>query len=147
MGNRIFNGFLILVFSALLWLIPVTSLTNDFQTDITENDFYVATGEGTTNTTVSLTDSIYDNDTSTLTVSSDLTTDIPTYVSYNTTTRATVFNGLTANTSRTLTVTYDTDALNSDNWSSLLSRIPLIWMIIIICFPLAGLVSILFIKD
>jgi hypothetical protein len=144
MGNKIFYGFLILLFSALLWLIPISSLIYDFRTDVTEDEFYIATEVGSTNTTVTLSDFIYDNDTSTIDVISDLNTDSPTFVSYNTTTRATLFNGLTDNATRNLDITYDTDALDSGAWGTILTIFPKLWMIIIILFPVAGLVAILF---
>lgn len=147
MGNRIFYGFLILVFSALLWLIPVTALIYDFRTDVTENGFYVVTGATATNSTVILTKAIYDDDVTTLEALSDLETDIPTYASYNSTTRATVFTNLTANTTRTLSVFYDTDALNSSAWGTILDIFPKIWMILIIAFPVAGLVAILIMRN
>lgn len=147
MGNRIFYGFLILVFSALLWLIPITSLIYDFRTDVTQNDFYVSTAIGTTNATVVLTKSIYLADVSTLSALSDLASDDPTYASYNTTTRATVFTGLSENATRTLQVSYDTDALNSSAWDTVLDIFPKIWMILIIAFPVAGLVAILIMRS
>jgi len=142
MGNKIFYGFLILLFSALLWLLPITALIYDFRTDVTEDDFYISTAVGSTNTTVTLSDFIYNDDTTTLTAISNLNTDSPTLVSYNTTTRATLFNSITENATRTLNITYDTDALNSSAWDTVLTIFPKIWMIIIICFPVAGLVAI-----
>jgi hypothetical protein len=128
-------------------LLPITALIYTFQTDVTNNQFYVTTSPGITDTTVTLSDSVYDDDTSTIVVISDLNSDIPTLVSYNTTSRATVFNSLTDNASRTLTITYDTDALNSGAWDSVLTIFPKIWMILILCFPVVGLVAILIGKN
>jgi hypothetical protein len=143
MGNKIFYGFLTLVFSALLWLLPITALIYEFKTDVTLNEFYITTSVGSTNTTLTLSHPVYDNVTSSILATSDLNTDLPTFVSYNTTTRATVFNSLTENETRTLSITYDTDALDSGAWDTVLTIIPKIWLIIIICFPVAGLVAIL----
>ena len=142
MPTRIFSGFLILLFSVFLWLIPVTSLVYDFRTDVTTNAFY-STTDASTNATVTLTDFIYDDDVTTLAILSTLNSDAPTWASYNGTTRATVIAGLTANTTRTLKVSYDTDALDSTSWDTILNLFPTLWIIIIICFPLAGLVAIL----
>lgn len=143
MDKKIFTGFLILVFSALLWLIPINSLVYTFRTDVTTNSFYVSTAVGTDNATVALTKAIYDDDTSTLTILSDLYTDVPVLVSYNTTTRATLFNGLTDNATRTISMSYDTDAVNNSSWDTILDFFPNLWLIFIICFDLAALVAVL----
>lgn len=140
---RIFWAFLILVTAALLWLVPITDLIYSFQTDVKTDSFYVATGAGITDVTVILRKAVYNNDTSTLTVFSSNNTDLPSFVSYNTITRATVIDGLTENTTRALEITYDTDALNaSPAWNNILGKVPLIWMVLIIAFPVAGLAAI-----
>ncbi len=141
---RVFYGFIVLIAAALLWLVPITSGIYDFRTDIKDDSFYRTTPVATTNTTVTLTKDVYNNDTSTIVPFSNLNTDTPTFASYNVTSRATVITGLTANTSRTLQVSYDTDALGgSVSWDTFLDLFPKIWMIIIIAFPVVGLVAIL----
>lgn len=140
---RIFYAFLILVLAALLWLIPITEVVYDFRTDVKSDSFYVATGVGVTTGNVTLHDSLYDDDTSTLEVSSDLATDVPVASSCNTTTRLTTIGGLSANTTRTLELTYDVDALHgSDAWDNVLNLIPTIWMVIIVIFPMAAIAAI-----
>lgn len=141
--NRIFSAFLILLTSALLWLVPITNLVYDFQTDIKTDSFYATTAVGVTSTNVTLNKAVYDNDTSTIEVISYLNTDAPVFSSYNSTTRLTNITGLTASTSRTLDVSYDTDALNaSDAWQGILDKAGLIWMVLIIAFPVAGLAAV-----
>lgn len=134
---------MILVFSALLWLVPISSLVYTFRTDVTLNTFYTSTGVGVTQTTVTLTKFVYDDDTSTILIRSDLNTDVPVLVSYNTTSRATVINGLSDNVSRILFVEYDTDAFNNSSWDTILNMFPSLWLIFIICFDLAALVAVL----
>jgi hypothetical protein len=143
MKNSFFSGFILFIFSALLWLVPITSLTYTFRTDISTNDFYAQTGIGETTETIVLSKAVYESDTFTIEVISDLPSDAPVLVSYNGTTRATVINGLAESENRTLEVSYDTDALNSSSWGTFLDMWPQIWMVLIICFPLVGLVSIL----
>jgi len=143
MQNKIFTGFLIILFSALLWLVPISGLVYGFQTDLRTDEFYITTTVATTNATVTLSKAIYDNDTATISVFSDLNTDLPVFVSHNSTTRATVFDGLSDNATRTLEVSYDYDALNSTTWATVLNLAPTLWMIIIIIFPLVVLVVLL----
>lgn len=141
--NRIYSAFLILVTSALLWLVPISDLVYDFQTDVKTDSFYVTTGAGETSANVTLYKAVYDNDTSTIEIVSYLNTDTPAFSSYNSTTRKTGFTGLTASTSRTVDVSYDTDALNaSDAWEGVLDKASLIWMVLIIAFPVAGLAAV-----
>lgn len=140
---RIFWALVILIASAFLWLIPITDLVYTFQTDVRTDSAYIATGVGETTGNMTLHKALYDDDTSTISVFSDLETDALTLVSYNTTTRVTAFSGFTANSTRTIEVTYDTDALNASSaWETVLDKIPLIWMIMVALFPVAGLAAI-----
>lgn len=141
--SKVFTGFLILVFSAFLWLVPISPLIYTFRTDITTDEFFTETAVATTNATVTLSKYVYDDDSSTISFLSSRNTDIPVLVSYNATTRATLVTGLTANATRTLDVSYDTDALDSDAWDTVLDLFSKVWMILIICFPIVGLAVIL----
>lgn len=140
---KIFNSFLIIMGSIVLLLMPLTSAVYDFATDLREDSFTVATGVGETSGNVTLIKPIYDDDTTTIDVISDLSTDDPLFNTYNTTSRATNFTGLTANTTRTLTVSYDVDALNA--WPAVNSLVDVtawLWLIIIICFAPAAIAAI-----
>lgn len=142
--NRIFSAFLILITSALLWLVPITDLVYDFQTDVKTDSFYITTAVGVTTGSDVLNKAVYNSDNSTIEITSDLSTDSPVLTSYNATTRLTSFSGLTANTTRTIEISYDTDALNaSDAWQGVLDKASLIWMVLIIAFPIAGLAAVL----
>ena len=136
---RIFYAFLIVVVAAILFMLPMTEAAYDFRTDLREDTFSSDTGVGVTTANVTLHKPVYDDDTDTIDIASDLGTDTPVYSSYNSTTRQLGVSGLTTNTSRTLTVSYDIDALNgSSAINSLVDRIPWIWMIVTIAFAPAA---------
>ena len=140
---RIWQAFLILVAAALLWLVPVTRAIYDFRTDLAEDTFSVATSNVSSNATVVLAQALYNNDSSTIGVTSNLTADNPAFNSYNSTTRATLFTGLSSITTRTLTVTYDIDALSGDvALDAVMDLTPYIWYLCIVAFPIAGLAAI-----
>jgi len=103
----------------------------------------VATGAGVTTADVTLSTALYDNDNDTIRFYSDTSTDSPTFTSYNGTTRVMSLSGLTANTTRTLDVSYDIDVLNAaDAVDTLLSNWQWYWYIMISIFPLAALAAI-----
>lgn len=140
---RIFYGFLIIVVSAILFMLPLTSLINDFRTDVREDTFTVTTGSGVTTDNQTLTRAIYDDDTDTIEITSSISDDTPLYSSYNTTTRLLAYSGLAASSTRVITVSYDVDALDStDAIATFVDRLPWIWMLIIIAFPIAALAAI-----
>ena len=145
---RIFYAFLILLVSAVLWMLPVTEGIYDFRTDVREDKFTVLTAAGVSNSTVQLFTDIYDNDTSTIDLSSNDGDDTPTYSSYNSTTRNLVVIGLSANTTRTLSVFYDIDALTeSAAVGNLLDMTDMLWLLIIIAFPGAAIVAIVTMRE
>lgn len=140
---KIFNSFLIIMGAVFLLLMPLTMAVYDFRTDVREDTFSVDTGVGVTSGNVTLIKPVYDDDTSTIDVSSDLATDIPVFNTYNTTSRQTNFTGLTANTTRILTVSYDVDALNA--WlavGNLVDVTAWLFLIIIIAFAPAAIAAI-----
>lgn len=140
---RIFYSFIILVTSAILWLLPITEAVYDFRTDVRDDNFYVTTAVGETTANVTLHSALYENDTSKFSFYSDLASDVPVFVSYNGTSRVVAMTGYSANNTRTLTVTYDVDALSSTTAiDTLLDIVPWIWYLLIICFPVAGLAAI-----
>jgi len=133
-----------MVASTILFLLPVSTGIYDFRTDQRNDIFTVTTPVATTNATVQLAKPIYDNDTSTLVLTSGSSIlDVPLYSSYNTTTRALLVIGLSDNLTRSLTVAYDVSADGlTGAMGTLLDFIPFIWMLMVIAFPVSALVAI-----
>lgn len=131
---RVLFAFICVFLGAGLFLFPITESTYDFKTDVREDSAVVTTIGGTTGSLV-LVKPIYDDDTSTLTISSNLSSDTPTYLSYNTTSRLLSFSGLTTSSTRLITVDYDVDALaDAPAISTLLNLNPFLWYAFSIVF-------------
>lgn len=114
----------------------------DFETKLRTEEFTSPTAAGVTAANVTLGKPIFDDDTSTLDFLSDLSTDTPAYSasSYNSTTRLFTTSGLTANTTRVLTISYDVNALEGfDAIVLIVDRWPFIWLLLVIIFPLVGI--------
>ena len=137
---RIFYSFLIMFGAVLLAILPMTGAQYALLTDLREDNFTVTTDNATTTGTVQLVKDIYDDDVTTITLSSDDVDDSPLYSSYNATSRALIVSGLAVSTARTLTVGYDVDAINSSAFSSALTVGGYPWLIMIVLFPLGGLI-------
>ena len=147
-GYQIFYSFLIMLVGVFLWLLPVTSAVYDFRTDLKEDNFTVNTAVGATSGNVVLFKPIYENDTSTLEITSDDSDDTPLFSTYNSTSRLAVFTGLSANNSRTITMTYDIDALEgNDAIGTLMDNAPWIYLMMVIVLPVAGVVAIWTVRD
>lgn len=140
---RIFYAFLIIVIAAVLFMLPLTEASYDFRTDERTDSFDVDTGVGESTDNVTLHAEVYDDDLETISILSDLSTDSPVADSYGSATREVAVSGLTENTTRELDVTYDIDALDaSDAISGLIDRLPWVWLLTIIAFPMAALFAI-----
>ncbi|KKK54458.1 hypothetical protein LCGC14_3084560, partial [marine sediment metagenome] len=110
---KIFNAFLIIVIASILFMLPFTTAIHDFRTDTRTDTFAgTATGGAQTTANLSLTDFVFDDDTETIVILSDDGTDVPLLFSYNTTTRLTDMTGLAVSSNRTITISYDIDALS-----------------------------------
>lgn len=139
---RIFYAFLVIATAAMLWMLPITDAIYDFRTDLQEDSFASDTAVGQTTENVTLSKVLYDDDTQTIDILSSISDDVPAYSSYNGTTRLLGISGLSANTTRTLTVTYDVDALaGSDAINNFLDVVPWIWLMCIAVFPMAALAA------
>lgn len=137
---RIFNGFLIIFVAVVLILLPVSRGVYDYRTDVREDLFNYETGGGVTTANVVLHSPIYNDDTSTIVLYSDLATDVPLFAAYNTTTRLVDITGMTAASNRTLRVNYDTDALVSNvALSTFMDWLPYIWLLIVFTLPMAAI--------
>lgn len=139
---RIFYSFMIIVCATILLLLPVSSGVYDFRTDERTDSFAVTTAVATTNATVQLLVALYNNDPVSLSFTSNNTDDNPTYSSYNATSRALGVAGLAANSTHTLGVTYDIDAVTGSGLDTFMDYLPYIWIIIWVAFPIAGLAAI-----
>lgn len=141
---RALGSIAILVITVILWFLPITQGVYDFKTDPREDTFNnVLTGVGETTANVTILKALYDNDTSTFSISSNTSRDIPLYSSYNATTRELMVSGLAANITRSLYVTYDIDALSGVvAISTLLNFVPYFWYIILLLIPPVTLIAI-----
>lgn len=137
---RIFNGFLIIFASVVLFMLPISRGVYDFRTDVREDLFNYETGGGVTTANVVLHTPIYNDDINTIVLYSDLATDVPLFSAYNTTTRLLDITGLTVASNRTLRVNYDINAL-VDNvaLSTFMDWLPFIWFIVIAVLPMVAL--------
>lgn len=141
---RIFKAFLVVMGSVILFLLPSTGAMYDFKTDLQTDTFSSITGVGETSDNLTLSEDIYEDDTTTIDLSASLSSDNPAWNAYDTTTHSLNVIGLTANTTRTLTIAYDIDALEgSDAIVALADKMAWIWLLMIIAFPIAGIASIL----
>jgi len=141
---RIFYAFLIILTATLLWMLPVTAAIYDFRTEVQEDTFSSTTGGAETTDDVVLSHLLYDDDTQTIDILSSSDNDTPVVSAYIAGTRTLTVAGLLADSTRTLTVSYDIDALvGSDALDVLTDRVPWIWLICIAVFPAAALVSML----
>jgi len=140
---RIFTAFLVLVATAILWLLPISTAAYDFKTDAREDTFTSPTAAGVSTANVTLIKEIYDDDTTTVDILSSLATDVPVVGVYTTATRVLNVTGLTTNTTRTLSITYDVYALTGGgSIDTIVSRLDFIWMLALICLPIAALAAI-----
>jgi len=140
---RIFYAFIIIITAAIMWMIPITESVYQWRTDVRTDNFNVDTAVAATTSNVTLHGTLYDSDTNTVSFLSDTVTDVPAATSYNATSRQLLVTGLTHNSTRSLEVSYDIDALLA--WPGvdvLADRIGFIWMLCIIAFPMAALFAI-----
>lgn len=145
MQGRIVAVFMVIVAAVILFMLPLTEMIYDFRTDQRADDFTVTTAAGVTTANVTLGKPVFDDDTQTISFSSNTTTDIPVVSSYNVTSRQLLIAGLTASTTRAVEVTYDIDALTGEGSaiSSLMDRVPAVYLLIVIAFPIAATVAVL----
>ncbi len=140
---RIFQAFLVLMASTVLFLLPLTLAAYDFKTDQQEDTFSMVTAVGETSDNISLSELLYDADVTTVYVLSDLGTDNISWSSYNATTNHLLISGMTDNSTRVLTATYDVDALGGNAAIIMLAdRLAWIWLLLVIAFAPAALAAI-----
>jgi len=141
---RIFQGFLIVFITVILFMLPVTDAIYDYRTDVREDSFNYETGGAETTANVTLHSPIYDDDPHTISILSDLSTDIPLFSAYNTTTRLVDMTGLTITSNRTLRVSYNINALiGNAALETLMGWLPWIWILMVCVMPMAGIYAII----
>jgi len=143
--RKIFDAFVIILASCILFLFPITDAAEDFKTDLRTDTIGAATAAGVTSANITLGTTIYEGDTSTVTVVSDLGTDSPAFIgsTYSATSHSGNVSGLTANTTRTFTVTYDIDALAG--WPAIgdiSDKLFVFFLLVVIAFAPAALFAI-----
>jgi hypothetical protein len=133
---------MIILVAVFLWLLPLSDMVYSFRTDAVTDAPVVSTSENVTTANVTLDKFVYDDDTDTISITSSIN-EVPAFSAYNGTSKTVTVASLTDNTSRTLSVTYDTDVItDNDAINTLLDRAAWIWMLIIIAFPAASLAAI-----
>ena len=141
---RIFTGFLIIFVTVILFMLPVSGAIYNYRTDVREDSFNYETGGAETTANVTLHSPIYDDDTDTIDILSDLPTDIPLFSAYNATTRLLDMTGLTVASNRTLRVSYDINALaEHDALDDFIGWLPLIWILMVAVMPIAGVYTVI----
>lgn len=123
-------------------MLPVAEAVYDFRTALRTDTFLTATAVGVESANETLLDDLYDGDTGEVDIDSGDTTDTPVANSYNATSQVLNIIGLSANTTRTLEITYPYDALEGyDAINTVIDRWPFFWMLLIIVFPAAAFAS------
>lgn len=119
----------------------------DFRTDEQSDAFTVPTGGAETTAQVTLAQDLWENGTQFVeSIASDLGTDNPVASNYASTTHNLTVSGLTAGTSRNLTVVYNIAALDEFQGVATLSGImPLLLMASVVLIPIA-VVWVIFIR-
>ena len=141
MGDKIYTGFLIVVITALLFLLPVSDAVIDFSADADVSAQSVATASVTT-AEITLPSAIYNNNHRLVTVTSSNASDTPAVTAYNTTTQNITLTGLVENTTRTLTADYYVFALEGGTAiEKFTGYIPLFWILVCIAFPVVALAA------
>jgi len=121
-------------------MLPMTEAVYDFVTELRTDTFSVATSPAGTTANVTLWGDLYDCDKGSIDIDSDEAEDTPVASSVNCTSRVLLVGGLSANTTRTLEISYDVDALEGFGAIKILLDVwPFIWIIIIILFGPAAL--------
>lgn len=140
---RVFKAFLVVLASVILFLLPLTKAMYDLKTDRQEDNFSVSTAAGITSSNITLSESIYEDDTTTIELLSDLSSDSPAWSAYAVGSHSVNVTGLTDNATRALSVYYDVDAL--EGWDAIVAladKMAWIWMLIIIAFAPAAVAAI-----
>lgn len=128
-GQKIYTSFLIIVASTVFFLLPFTGASEDLKTDEHTDIFSIETSAGQTTDNIVFSEELYDDDTTSILVVSDLSSEGITWGSYNASNQHLLISNMTANDTRTLTATYDIDALGSDSVATFVDALVWIWLL------------------
>jgi len=127
--------------AAILLMLPLTSAVYDFKTDVKTQTNTITTGANVTTADVVLSKALYDNDTSTISFTSNIS-ESPSITAYNPVTRTLSTANLTASSTRALGIAYDVDALSdSAAMATIVNALDFIWLLSIIVFAPAALAA------
>jgi len=120
-------------------MLPLVPMIYDFRTTQREDTFTIATAVATTTANVTLHGRIFDDDINTIVYTSDIS-ETPITSAYHAGTHTLLMASLTANTSREMIVQYDIDALAGEGTAinTLLDRVPMVYLLLIVAFPIAA---------
>jgi hypothetical protein len=132
-------GGLILLLDAILWLLPVSGAIQSFRTDKITNNF-IALASVSGNATATLSQNLYNSDTSLVMISSNNTGDAPVVGAYDDGSKQLIIAGLIPNESALLTVNYFVDGFAGQAvWPALLAMAPYTWLLILIILPIIAI--------
>ena len=138
---RIFRSFLVLIAVGILLFLPMTAGVNSFRTNVRDDRFFTVPVAGSSNVTLSA--SVYQADTSSVAVTSDLNADNPTAANYVSANRTLLISGLSGSSNRTLTVSYPVDAFPTGGGiASFVDKVPEIWLVVVFAFAPAAILAI-----
>lgn len=117
----------------------IPDAVESFRTDTLTQDYTVATGVGVTTASVALSHSLWNDSVSYVTrVASTITGDSLVADNYTAASRALALSGLSANTSRVISVDYRTDGLGDNPAASTGSTyFPAVFILFLVLIPLA----------
>ena len=140
---KIFYTFLVMLVTAFLFMLPVNQGVYNFLTFVKTDTAYVATA-GLTTANVTLAESLFNGDLNTVSFFSNLATDTPQTVSYNTANHVLDIAGLTTSSNRSLQITYDTSSFGTGLPGSAIAQAvsytPWLWYVMLSIIPILAIV-------
>lgn len=128
-GQKIFTAFLIIIASTVMFMLPYFDAAEALKVDTQTDYFSLETAVGQSTDNVVFSKALYDDDTTSILVVSDLSTEGITWGSYNGTAQHLLISNMTENTTRTLTATYDIDALQNDAVANFVDALVWVWLL------------------
>ena len=141
MSGKIFSAFLIILVAAILFMLPLTGAVYGFKTDVKTQTATITTGAAVTTADIVLSKALYDDDTSTISFTSNIS-EAPSITAYNPATHTLSTANLTAGVTRALGISYDVDALSSSAaMATIINALDFVWLLAIIAFAPAALAA------
>ena len=140
-GLGVIAGIIMIMIAFVVFPMVMTGAHEVLTDDETESFENVSTGTGETTATVTLSKSLYDNSTSSVTsITSDNANDDPTADSYNSSNKQLTVGGLAESATRTLTVAYESEATEGYTGLKSLVKIRPTLIFVMLLFSGGGLV-------